>query len=120
MKSRLSIDDFDLEDSNDDPLNLVPQELFHLIPGFLDRREKEIVDLREMLVRQDYGAIRDTGHRLRGMGAGYGFDLISEIGREMETAALASDRAVIESLVTQLALVTQNLKALLRLRQGGA
>jgi len=62
-------------------------ELEDLIPGFLKSREKDIEKVREYLATGDFEAIRLLGHTLKGNGAGYGFDDLSVVGREMEQAA---------------------------------
>lgn len=99
----------------DDPLCLVPEELRSLIPGFLDRREKELLELRQMLDQQDFASISNVGHKLKGTGAGYGFQLISDIGQELELAAQAQDRAGVQRSLQQLSMVVINLKGILRL-----
>ncbi|MGN7610843.1 Hpt domain-containing protein [Magnetococcales bacterium HHB-1] len=84
-------------------------ELEDIVPGYLDNRHKEIPVLRDALAQEDFDALRIFGHRMKGTGAGYGFDLISDIGREMEIAARASNGAriaeEIERLVDYLARV---------------
>lgn len=74
-----------------------------LIPDFLDNRKADINDIRSALERQDYEAIRVTGHNLRGCGTGYGFVPITEIGQVIEQAAIQQDAAAIEQATAQLA-----------------
>ena len=109
---------FDLEDEFfDDPMDLVPVDLHPLVPGFLDRREKEVAELFDLLKRNDFFSIKEVAHKLKGNGAGYGFQRISDIGREMESAASMQDVQRIKQSVEELKMITENLKEVLRLRQ---
>ena len=65
----------------------VPPELQDLIPGFVERREEEVLHLKEFLAIADFNAIMEVGHRIKGSGTNYGFESISLIGQKMEIAA---------------------------------
>lgn len=80
----------------------VPPELLHLIPGFLDRRMNEIIQMRNMLDDKDFNGIRSIGHKLKGHGASYGFPKISEIGSELQDAAIHHERKAINELIDRL------------------
>lgn len=70
------------------PLRIsIDPDLRDLIPGFLDNRRHDIEILREALAIGNFDTIRTLGHRMRGDGGGYGFHMISEIGRALEKAA---------------------------------
>src|SRR4051812_33106002 len=90
-----------------DPFQLVPQELRHLIPGFLERREKDVTELMQMLEKNDFGGIQDIAHKLKGSGTGYGFQLITDIGHEMELAAQENDAATLKQYIQQLMVITK-------------
>lgn len=77
--------------NSNDPFAAVPVDLYHLIPAFLDRREKELTELENLFNQRDFAAIKALGHKLKGTGTGYGFKAISEAGRDLETAAIAED-----------------------------
>ncbi|MEZ0392131.1 MAG: Hpt domain-containing protein [Pseudobdellovibrionaceae bacterium] len=91
-------------------LDSVPPELLHLIPGFLERREKDVADLRFFLALGDYVAIKDIGHRLKGTGTGYGFSMISELGKDLEAAAALEDFLQVSTCIEQLKVLTGSLK----------
>ncbi|MEW9669009.1 hypothetical protein [Ammoniphilus sp. 3BR4] len=55
--------------------------------GFLENREKDIAILKEAMKNEDFELIRSIGHSMKGFGSGYGFDLISLIGKDFEQAA---------------------------------
>ncbi|MGE0764732.1 MAG: Hpt domain-containing protein [Bdellovibrionales bacterium] len=98
-------------------MNMVPMDLRHLVPGFLERREKDVEDMTLMLNAEDFPSIKASAHKLKGMGAGYGFQIVSDIGREIEAAAIRHDVRGLKSGIDQLAEVTRNLKMILNQRR---
>lgn len=74
---------------------IVAKELESLIPAFLANRRRELETLRTALAARDYAELRRIGHRMKGAAASYGFDRISAIGRQIESAAHATDSATI-------------------------
>ena len=62
-------------------------ELEDLIPGFLENRRKDVKTLEMAMGKGDYETIRILGHSMKGSGGGYGFDIITDIGRSLEEAA---------------------------------
>jgi len=64
-----------------------------LIPGFLANREKDVRAARAALKRRDHHALWVLAHTMKGLGASYGFDGITDIGVALERAALAHDDA---------------------------
>ena len=73
-----------------------------LIPGFLNNRRDDIQSLREGVEAGDMPLLERLGHTMKGTGAGYGFDKISEIGEAIEGAARQSDAATILTLAKEL------------------
>jgi HPt (histidine-containing phosphotransfer) domain-containing protein len=65
----------------------VDTELKELIPGFLENRHKDVQSILKALDQDDYETARILGHSMKGSGAGYGFDPITDIGRSIEQAA---------------------------------
>jgi signal transduction histidine kinase/CheY-like chemotaxis protein/HPt (histidine-containing phosphotransfer) domain-containing protein len=80
----------------------VDPDLADLIPGYLDHRREDLTSMTSALDREDYEAIRVLAHSMRGSGAAYGFDAISEIGNAAEQAARTEDAAEIRHLVDEL------------------
>lgn len=78
-------------------------DLADLIPGFLDNRRADLLKIRDLLQAGDMAALRRIGHDLKGCGAAYGFDPVSEHGAALEKAALAGDVAAATSAHAQLA-----------------
>ncbi len=65
----------------------VDSELEELVPDFFANRHKDIQKIVRALETNDFEAIRGIGHTLKGIGGGYGFDEITDIGREIEASA---------------------------------
>ena len=81
---------------------VVDIDLEELIPGFLENRNKDVPILRQAYSDQDLVKLQSVGHSLKGVGGGYGFDMLSEIGAEIETAAKQSNLDVMEELINRL------------------
>jgi histidine phosphotransfer protein HptB len=77
----------------------VDREIQDLVPTFLANRKRDLTALREALHAQDFGAMRIVGHNLKGVGGGYGFHEITEIGALIEKAAKDGARDALPALV---------------------
>ncbi len=65
----------------------IDRDLEDLIPGYLEKRLMDVTSIREAAGKNDLETIRILGHTMKGSGGGYGFDRITEIGRQLEEAA---------------------------------
>jgi histidine phosphotransfer protein HptB len=81
---------------------VVDEDLSDLVPGFLARKRGELEAMRDSGAPRDYAAVGRTAHRIKGEGSAYGFDRMSEVGREIELAATAQDDGAIASLAAGL------------------
>jgi HPt (histidine-containing phosphotransfer) domain-containing protein len=90
-------------DSSSEIVVRVDPELADLVPRFLANRARDVEKLREALARDDHEAIRATGHVLKGVGGGYGFPTISEIGARIERCGLDHKPGEAAEAVTELA-----------------
>ena len=75
----------------------VAKDLEDLVPTFMKNRGKELETLRSALAGGDFEQLRQIGHRMKGVGTSYGFEKVSQLGKQIEDAAKASDRATIEN-----------------------
>src|SRR5687767_9766855 len=75
----------------------VQKDLEDLVPTFLANRAKEIESLRAALAKGDMAQLKALGHRMKGVGVSYGFDKVSELGKDIEDHAIAGDKAALEA-----------------------
>ncbi|MBW1972371.1 MAG: Hpt domain-containing protein [Deltaproteobacteria bacterium] len=80
----------------------VDADLEDLIPDYLQNREKDIESIQEAISNQDYEAIRIIGHSMKGSGSGYGFEEISNIGKDIEEGAKRKDLDLIRNSLKKL------------------
>jgi len=60
-------------------------------PAFLSNRSQDLEKIRAALNTGDFAVIQKIAHNCKGIGKGYGFPRISEIGAWLEKAAKAQD-----------------------------
>ena len=80
----------------------IDPDLEDLIPGFLKNRVEDIAKLQSALNENDFVNISSIGHSIKGVGGGYGFDLMSELGANIETAGKDNDVAAIRENIDRL------------------
>jgi len=73
-----------------------------LLPGYLDRRHEEVEKLKQLISIDDFQTIRIIGHNLKGSGSLYSLDKLSEIGADLESAALAQNQENLTELHDQM------------------
>ena len=73
--------------STDKKIIKIDADLEDLIPGFLKNRADDLTKLQAALAEQNYQTLQSIGHSLKGVGGGYGFTEMSEIGASIESAA---------------------------------
>ncbi len=76
--------------------------LAEIIPGYLRHRHEDVADLTRALAENDFETVRVRGHRMRGSGASYGFDDITEIGAALERAADSNEVVTIRAQIAAL------------------
>ena len=81
----------------------VARDFQDLIPEFIENRHRELAALRGMLATGRYGQLGELGHRMRGIGASYGFDHISILGGRIEAQAAAADRDGVAACIAEYA-----------------
>ena len=77
----------------------VDKGLADLIPTFMNNRKKELEALRAALAAADFEQLRHLGHRMRGVGNSYGFERVSDIGRNIEEGAKTGDKTGLEQQI---------------------
>lgn len=87
-------------------------EIADLIPKFLDNRQKDISIIESALEKNDFETIRMLGHSMKGAGGGYGFQGVTEIGKNLEEAAKQEDSNKIRNGVHELAEYLRNVEVI--------
>jgi HPt (histidine-containing phosphotransfer) domain-containing protein len=80
----------------------VDPDLIDLIPDFLARKRADLLTLKDALERGDLRTIAALGHKVKGEGGSFGFDIMSEIGAALETTAKKGDGESARQLVSDL------------------
>lgn len=77
----------------------VEDDFLDLAEMYVGAKKKEIPDYREALAKNDMKTIKDLSHKMKGTGASYGFDYLTEVGAAIEQASLIGDAVTVESLI---------------------
>lgn len=85
-----------------DVVRIDDPEIAPLVPEFLDNRRAEVVMYRQALAGADYGRIQSAAHKMKGTGRGYGLEMISRLGDQLELAAHHKDVVAMARLVDEL------------------
>jgi len=78
------------------------EDILELAPGYLANRNKELAVLRDALARGDFDTLRNLGHKMKGSGGGFGFERITELGGNLESAAKMQDALSAERIIAEL------------------
>lgn len=79
----------------------VDADLADLVPNFLANRQKDLLHITAALDRNDMEALRIIGHNMKGVGGGYGFNDITEFGKNIEAATKTRDTTKIRAELQQ-------------------
>lgn len=80
----------------------VQADILDMIPRFLENRRNDAENISESLRDLEFEKIQRMGHDMKGSGTSYGFEQISEYGRQLEDAAKEEDALAIERLQDKL------------------
>ncbi|MCC2677918.1 MAG: Hpt protein [Pseudobdellovibrio sp.] len=77
----------------------IPEELKDIIPAYLERRKEDTVQLNDLMAKNDFEGIMRIAHKLKGNGASFGFDQITELGDKMNQAAKSENSEEVRKLI---------------------
>ncbi|MCS7012585.1 MAG: Hpt domain-containing protein [Chloroherpetonaceae bacterium] len=80
----------------------IDADLQDIVPLFLQSRADDVQKLQSALQAARYDEMYVIAHNLAGTGAGYGFETISDIGRQMCDAIKAQKLDGLPTLIEQL------------------
>lgn len=89
----------------------IPPELIDVIPGYMTRRAQDFLVLKIALAENDFEAIGKIAHKLKGNGASYGFDRLTEIGIDLLAAAHESNATKSGKIIMEMQMEIENIKA---------
>jgi PAS domain S-box-containing protein len=87
----------------------VDPDLREIVPPFLEKRHEDVSTIRNALASGEWDAVRRIGHTMKGVGSGYGFDRITEIGAGIEKAAEQEDAETVSVLAGALSAYLEQL-----------
>jgi len=87
-------------------------DLEDLVPGFLENRQKDLEMLEKVIQENDFESLRSIGHNLKGVGGGYGFLEITEIGAAIEESAKAANLEVASENIKKLSYYLSHLEVI--------
>lgn len=89
----------------------IPPELRDIIPGYLGRRDQDILELKAAYTNNDFQKIGKIAHKLKGNGASYGFNRLTELGIELMNSCQTQNRAEVFQLLLDFEAEVENIKA---------
>lgn len=74
---------------------------------YLNRRQEELIELNNAIMEKNYEPAVRIGHILKGNGSTFGFNELSELGKDIEEAAENEDEVILKLLVNSLQVFLQ-------------
>ena len=85
-------------------------DIKELVPGYLKNREAEIPELEAALASNALDVIRSTFHKVKGTAGGYGFPVMEELARQVESAALEKNLSQVQKCFEEYLAYLRNLQ----------
>lgn len=85
-------------------------DLQDLIPSYLEKRKAEISVLREAFSQKDYMTLKNIAHKIKGNAGGYGFDLLGDLGGQLEQASINQNDTDIQDVLNKIAAYLTNVE----------
>ena len=78
----------------------IDNDLEDIVPGFLENRKNDVVDLQAFYEKREFKEIERIGHKVSGSSGGYGFHLLGKIAKEIELNAAEENEEKVSNLIT--------------------
>lgn len=88
----------------------VDPELEAIIPRYMEIRFEELAQLEQAIADEDGETARMLGHKLKGTGASYGFEKLTELGAAIEISAKDNDLATARDLAVEVRSYIENVE----------
>ena len=89
----------------------IPPELKAIIPGYLDRRDQDILQLKLAVDQNDFQTIGKIAHKLKGNGASYGFNQLTEIGKKLMHSSEIENQLTTVQLINEFEVELNTIKS---------
>lgn len=89
---------------------VIDKDLKDIVPEYIENRKKDCEILENLIKESNFDEIQKIGHKMAGSGAGYGFDDISRIGKEIEINAMQKNMENIQKALEELKNYVYNLE----------
>ena len=83
-------------------ISIDDEYILELTPVYLADCRNEVNVMLDAATQKDFETLQSLGHQMKGSGGGYGFDHITVIGGQLESAAKAQDLPAIEQKIADL------------------
>lgn len=80
----------------------IDQDLQEIVPGFLENRAKDLIELKTAVENNDIKTLEKIGHKVAGSSGGYGFDELGKMAKNLELKAIDGHFEECASLVGQI------------------
>lgn len=98
--------------TTDDFIAYVDVDLKAIIPGFLENRQQDVKQLQLAAKQNNTKMLGEISHNLKGIGANYGFEEITQLGIAMEKFLQVNDMENVNSSIECLVHYLANVKIL--------
>jgi HPt (histidine-containing phosphotransfer) domain-containing protein len=88
----------------------VSEDVIDLIPGFFERRQTDLEQLRTELRRGDAAAIAFRAHTIKGSAGSFGFGHLSDLAAGLEKAGKSADLLAAGELIEAIAAHLDNVE----------
>lgn len=88
----------------------IPGDLKPYIPGFLERRDHDLKEMRRLIIEENYVSLGTIAHKLKGTGTSYGFPAISALGSDLGDAVKDKNQPMIRQLIEDFADLVDDIK----------
>lgn len=80
----------------------VPEELAVQIPGYLERRFQDLSEIEHYYEMRNWNGVCAVAHKIKGNGAAFGFQELTDIAEDIQRAAGTNDDMMIRQAINTL------------------
>ena len=88
----------------------IDEDLEDIVPGFLENRKKDLIELQKYLKSNELSEIEKISHKVSGSSGGYGFHELGKIAKDLERLAMENTLEGVEELITRFGNYINNVK----------